>query len=120
MWNEVWMNVEQVTFSLFVFLFFWVANLAASLYYNIGINNEMFDWKRLLLGIAKILGVIVSIYFLSAGITLIPYALINTGIVLDEAFASTCNIAIIISILVSAATTYGKETIKTIKDIFTN
>ena len=119
MWSEVMNSVEQVSFSLFVFIFFWLANFCASLYNNVELKGESFDWKKLLSGVARICGIVCSLYFLTVGITLIPHSLSGGGIILSEEFTSTCNVAIIISIIPTATTTYGIKTIKVIKEIFT-
>lgn len=118
MWSEVLANAEQISFSLFVFVFFWLANFCASLYNNIELKGESFDWKKLLSGVARICGIVCSLYFLTVGITLIPYSLGNSGIILNEEFTSACNVAIILSIVTTATTTYGMKTIKVIKEIF--
>lgn len=111
-------NLTNVGLALMFFACFWVANFAFSIYYNIGIAKENFDFMKLLKGVLKLFALCVGMAFLTLAISAFPMFLQYIGIPISEDWGDVFNVTAMLTVIFAGAISYGKEAISTAARIF--
>ena len=110
-------NLINIGFAMGLLAIAYLSNMCFSLYYNIKIVEESFNWTKLFNGILKLIAVCIGIAALSCVITLLPLYLQYVGIALAEEFIDTFNILAVITLFVNSIYKYSKEAYETLKNI---
>jgi len=95
-------NLTHVGMGCALFIIAYVSNILLSLWYNIKICNQEFDYKKLLNSVLKILAFGTGTSLLVIGITLVPMFSNYVGFVIPEEYSEVFqNLAIISVFLIS-------------------
>ena len=110
-------NLTNIGFAMALLSIAYVSNICFSLYYNIKISKESFDFNKLLNGVIKLIALCAGIATLAFVITLLPIYLTNIGIPIEEEFGNTFSIIAIISLFVQSIYKYIREAYETLSNI---
>ena len=110
-------NLTNIGFAMALLAIAYLSNICFSLYYNIRISKESFDYSKLLNGILKLIALCVGIATLAFVITLLPVYLTNIGIPIEEEFSSTFSVIAIIGLFVQSIYKYVRESYETLTQI---
>lgn len=95
-------NLTHVGMGCALFIVAYVSNILLSLWYNIKICNQEFDYKKLLNSVLKILAFGTGTSLLVIGITLVPMFSNYVGFIIPEEYSEVFqNLAIISVFLIS-------------------
>lgn len=123
MTNEIWTAVWQSLVMGFAFLIPFAlcrfADIAFGVYGSIKIESLSFNWKKFLAGVLSTFIVLVGLAALIAGITMIPQLLAyyEVDFVDTEVVGEMINVIMIISTIVVAGLTYGRDAYNKFKTI---
>lgn len=95
----------------------WLSNFAFSLYYNIKLLSEPFDWERVWSGIQKLVAVIVGTALLVASITFVPIFLQYVGVTIPDEYVQFFSILTIVALFTKSIYTYIKQAYETLNGI---
>ena len=96
-------NLKNVGLGCGLFIVAYLSNVCLSLWYNIKMCHQEFDWRRLLSSVLKILSFGAGTSLLVIGITLVPIFADFVGFNIPEEYSEVLqNIAIIATFIVSA------------------
>lgn len=96
----------------------WLANFAASVYYNVNILDQKFDKARIINGLFKLVALCVGIASFVVVITAIPILLNHMDILITEEFADIFSIVTIIGVFVTKGIfPYCKQAYETFTNI---
>lgn len=96
----------------------YIANMSASIWYNVKILNQEFDWNKIKLSALKVLCITVSIVCLCLGITLVLPWVDYVGLKLPEQFTDVINVVAMCGISLTGILKYGKEAFTKLQKIF--
>ena len=110
-------NLTNIGFAMALLAIAYLSNICFSLYYNIKISKESFDYSKLLNGVLKLIALCAGIATLAFVITLLPVYLTNIGIPIEEEFSSTFSVIAIIGLFVQSIYKYVRESYETLTQI---
>lgn len=95
----------------------WLSNFALSLYYNIKILSEPFDWTRIWNGIQKLIALVVGTALLVVAITFVPIFLQYVNIPIPDEYVTLLSVLTIVAIFMKSIYTYIKQAYETLNGI---
>jgi len=110
-------SLVKVGYGVAIFAICWLANFCVSLYKNIAIDKDNFEWKRLLNGVIKCLVVVAGTALLTIGIVCIFQYIAFCGIAIPSSLTGIDVITVVV-IYASASIYYIKQTITTLIGCF--
>lgn len=84
----------------------WLANFSLSLYYNIQLLKEPFDWNRIKDGVLKLLAVLIGTTMLVMVITYIPVFIQYIGLAIPDEYILLFNVIAIVAVIFEAVYLY--------------
>lgn len=117
MYELLLLNFKNIFYAMILFGISYVSNICLSLFYNIKVNQEPFDYKKLLTGVLKLISICAGIFLLTAVITCLPIYLQSLGIPLSEEFSNTISVVAIATMFIGSIYKYAKEAFDTLKNI---
>lgn len=111
-------NLELLELPAIAFMFAWLTNFSASIYYNVGIIKEIFEAKRLLDGIVKMMAIGVALASLSICVTVLIEYVVVLKIPIEDGVLDKINTVAIIGIFAKSTIDYAKQGYETIDNIF--
>lgn len=122
MWSElsaqIIENLQKVGIGCGIFLLMYISNMSASIWYNVKILNERFDWNKIKASGIKVLCITIAIVCLCLGITLVLPWVDYVGLTIPDEFTKVLNIVAMCSIALAGIVKYGKEAFGKIQKIF--
>ena len=97
-----------------------IANIVASVYHNSANLKESFEWKRFFNGVIKMFSIGFTTAILAIVVTLLPYLISLTGVVIPEEANAVFTIGSIMLLYFNSIKKYFLEAYKTVKDILEN
>lgn len=113
-------SIKNIGIALLLLCMFWASNFCFSLYYNINVLKEDFSKDKIKVGIQKIIALVIGLLLLVVALTLMPQFLSAIGFVIQPEWVELFDKLGVVSIIITACMTYGKEAIQTATKIFTN
>lgn len=110
-------NLTNVGYASIIFSMGYLANILFGLWYNIKLQGQQFDIKRLLNSFLKIFIFILGTALVVCGITTIPVFFNYLEIEIPESASSIIDILVIIMIFMEPAISYYKEAVEKMKQI---
>jgi hypothetical protein len=112
-------NLVLISQFMALFALAWLSNMVLSLWFNIKILGEIFDPKRLIDGVYKLLVLCIGVALFSVLLTTAPIVFEHYGIVtIEEDIATTFDfLAVAVLFAVKGIIPYAKETYKTLNNI---
>lgn len=110
-------SLIKVGYGVAIFAVCWLANFCVSLYKNIAIDKDNFEWKRMLNGIVKCVVVVIGTALLTIGIVCIFQYLAFCGIAIPSSLTGI-DVLTVVVIYASASIYYIKQTITTLMSCF--
>ena len=95
----------------------WLSNFVLSLYYNIKLLSQPFDWTRLFNGGLKLLTVVLGTALLVVSITFVPIFLQFTGVEILDEYIEFFSVLTIIVIFAKSIFAYVKQAYTTLSGI---
>lgn len=118
--NILLQNLQNVGIGCGLFIIAYVSNVLFSLWYNIKILCQKFDYKRLINSVLKILAFGGGTCLLVTGITLIPHFANYVGFTIPEEYVEVFQDLAILSVFIIAACRYLMEAYTKFKLILNN
>lgn len=118
--NTMLSNVYMVAVFLIPLALTRIADICFGAILSVKDGNQKFDIKKLLLGILNSLVIILGIFCLVSGLSVLPTVLdvFDITLVDPEALSSLIDVASIIGILITTIITYGKDCYDKLLKIF--
>ena len=110
-------NLIHVGWAMVIFLCSYISNMAFSLYLNIGIRREGFDYHKLLKSLIKIVVFIVGLLLLTTSITTIPIFAELMHWTIPEEFSEIFSGIVIVAIVLYTSCKYALEAFEKFKQI---
>lgn len=95
----------------------WLSNFSFSLYYNIQLMKESFEWSKFFDGLLKLVAVVIGTGLLVVVVTFIPVFLQYVGLEIDSGYVEFFNILVIIGVFTKSIYTYVAQSYQTLNDI---
>ena len=110
-------NFIYIGFAMGLLAISWFSNFCLSIFYNIGLLSEPFDWMRFWEGIFKLLAVVLGTGLLVVSVTLVPVFLNYVGLVIPEEFIELFSILAIVALFTKSIYIYVKQAYDTLNGI---
>lgn len=106
-------NLMHIGIGVGLFIVAYLSNMAYSIYYNVKLLNQQFEWEKVLDSVIKVLAFAIGTTLLCVGITFIPIFADYVGLTISEEYQEVfSNLAILLVFIVSACRylveAYGK------------
>lgn len=108
-WEAVLENLTYTGIGLGLFIICYVANMAFSIWYNVKVMNQEFDWKKILNSIVKIIAFGAGTILMCIGITTIPIFCDYIGLVIPAEYAEVFEKLAIVAVFIYSACRYLVE-----------
>lgn len=118
--EQIITNLTWVGYSMGILSMAWLSNFAFSIYFNIKVVEELFDMKKLIDGVERLLALCAGIGLLSLVITLFPIFMTYVGIPINEEYTELFSILTIIILFGNSTIKYAKQSYDTLKQILEN
>jgi len=115
--EQIVTNLIWVGYAMGILSIAWLSNFVLSIYCNIKVLNELFDIKRMISGIEKLLALCIGIGLLSLVITVFPIYMAYVGIPIAEEYISVFSIGTIVVLFGNSTIKYTTQAYNTLKDI---
>lgn len=109
MLHSIIQNLINVGWALLIFLAAYLANITFSLWYNIKIKRESFEWSRLADGAAKCAVFLLGLTLLCISVTALPLYAAAVGWAVPEEFVDLFTDLVIVGAFLLVACKYIKE-----------
>lgn len=119
MLNQVLENLSHVGIGLAIFILAYVSNMSFSLYYNIKILGESFDYNKLINSGLKIISFCVGVACLTTVITALPLFADFVGYEIPVEYTDVFSAVVIIAIPLYSSCKYAFEAFGKMKNILT-
>lgn len=113
-------NLLYISIAFGVLVLCVVANISASVYYNVARLHERLNFTKFINGVLKMCAIGVTTAILAIVVTLVPYLIELTGVIIPEIANEVFTIGSIILLYFSAIKKYFLEAYNTIKNILEN
>lgn len=115
--EEILANLIYIAYGIAIFVCAYLGNAAFSIYYNVEILEESFDWHKVLTSVLKILCVAVGTTLISIAITTLPEFADFIGWELPDEYKEVISSLAIILVYGSAAVKYIIEAVGKLRSI---
>ena len=109
MLNSIIQNLINVGWALLIFLAAYLANIIFSLWYNIKIKREDFEWSRIAESAVKCFVFLLGLTFLCIAVTALPLYATMIGWAVPEEFTELFTDLVIVGAFLLVACKYIKE-----------
>lgn len=109
MLNSIIQNLINVGWALLIFLAAYLANIIFSLWYNIKIKREDFEWSRIAESAVKCFVFLLGLTFLCIAVTALPLYATMVGWAVPEEFTELFTDLVIVGAFLLVACKYIKE-----------
>lgn len=109
MLNSIIQNLINVGWALLIFLAAYLANIIFSLWYNIKIKREDFEWSRIAESTVKCFVFLLGLTFLCIAVTALPLYATMVGWAVPEEFTELFTDLVIVGAFLLVACKYIKE-----------
>ena len=117
MTEQIIINLTWVGYAMGILSLAWLSNFAFSIYFNIKVVEELFDIKRLINGVEKLVALCVGIGLLSLVITLFPIFMTYVGVPINEEYTTLFSVLTVIILFGNSTIKYTKQAYDTLKQI---
>ena len=119
MLNQVLENLSHVGIGLVIFILAYVSNMSFSLYYNIKILGESFDYHKLINSGLKLISFCIGVACLTTVITALPLFADFVGYTIPEEYTDVFSAVVIIAVPLYSSCKYAFEAFGKMKSILT-
>lgn len=119
MFQQIGENFTSVGIGLIIFVLAYLSNIAFSLYYNVKILGEPFDYRKLIDSGLKALAFCIGVALLVIVITALPLFAEFVGFTLPKEYVEVFSTFAIISVPLFSACKYSFESFNKMKSILT-
>ena len=119
MLNQVLENLSHVGIGLIIFILAYVSNMSFSLYYNIKILGEPFDYHKLINSGLKLISFCIGVACLTTVITALPLFADFVGYTIPEEYTDVFSAVVIIAVPLYSSCKYAFEAFGKMKSILT-
>ena len=119
MLNQVLNNLSHVGIGLVIFILAYVSNMSFSLYYNIKILGEAFDYHKLINSGLKLVSFCIGVACLTTVITALPLFADFVGYTIPEEYTDVFSAVVIIAVPLYSSCKYAFEAFGKMKSILT-
>jgi hypothetical protein len=120
MWQLLLSNLTYIGVAFGVFALCVIANIVVSVYYNTNNLGEVFEGKRLLSGLIKMLSVGITTAILAIVATILPVVIEEFGVDVPSDVQNTYTIVAVVALYIGAILRYYKQAYITTKEILEN
>lgn len=119
-YKDILDNLIKVGFGMGVFVVMYISNMAASLYYNIKILSQPFDWVKIRDSAIKVVSVAVSTICLVVGVSeVIPFIEL-AGLAVPEEYGEVMSVVAMCTVCLEGIIKYGMEAYSKLRQIISN
>ena len=119
MLNQVLENLSHVGIGLIIFILAYVSNMSFSLYYNIKVLGERFDYHKLINSGLKLISFCIGVACLTTVITALPLFADFVGYTIPEEYTEVFSAVVIIAVPLYSSCKYAFEAFGKMKSILT-
>ena len=119
MLNQVLNNLSHVGIGLVIFILAYVSNMSFSLYYNIKMLGEAFDYHKLINSGLKLVSFCIGVACLTTVITALPLFADFVGYAIPEEYTDVFSAVVIIAVPLYSSCKYAFEAFGKMKSILT-
>lgn len=119
MLNQVLNNLSHVGIGLVIFILAYVSNMSFSLYYNIKVLGERFDYHKLINSGLKLISFCIGVACLTTVITALPLFADFVGYTIPEEYTDVFSAVVIIAVPLYSSCKYAFEAFGKMKSILT-
>lgn len=119
MLNQVLNNLSHVGIGLVIFILAYVSNMSFSLYYNIKVLGEAFDYHKLINSGLKLVSFCIGVACLTTVITALPLFADFVGYAIPEEYTDVFSAVVIIAVPLYSSCKYAFEAFGKMKSILT-
>lgn len=116
--NLVMDNLTMVMGGIGIFVLFWLCNFVTSIYANVNILKEMFEWKRMFGGIIKMIFICLGTGLFTVGVSVLPSYMQWVGLTIPQEYVDVISVLTVIIVYIGASLYYAKQFVVSLKDIF--
>ena len=110
-------NLINTGYIMGVVAIVWLSNFTLSLYYNIKLLEQPFEFARLKSGVLKLFTIVIGTGLLVVGVTLLPIFLQYVGLQIDDTYVEFFNVLAIIGLFARTVYAYTKQAYETLSGI---
>ena len=119
MFLDVLMNLTHVGIGLLIFVMSYVSNMSFSLYYNIKMLGQTFDYNKLINSGLKLLSFCIGVACLTSVITALPLFADFVGFEIPPEYVEVFSSVVIIAVPLYSSCKYAFEAFNKMKSILT-
>lgn len=113
----LYINLIYIGIAMGLLAVSWLSNFAFSLYYNIKLLSEPFDWDRIKTGVLKLIAVVAGTGLLVVVITFVPIFLQYVGVEIPDDYVQFFSVLAIVALFAKSIYTYIKQAYETLNGI---
>lgn len=117
MFSEILANLSYVGIGLLIFVMSYVSNMSFSLYYNIKMLGQTFDYNKLINSALKLVSFCVGVACLTCVITALPLFADFVGFEIPAEYVDVFSSVVIIAVPLYSSCKYGVEAFTKMKNI---
>lgn len=117
MFSEILTNLSHVGIGLLIFVMSYISNMSFSLYYNIKMLGQTFDYNKLINSGLKLLSFCVGVACLTSVITALPLFADFVGFEIPAEYVEVFSAVVIIAVPLYSSCKYAFEAFSKMKNI---